>query len=361
MKDKPMVGTPQMYQTIYKMLGMLILCVLWVIEGKGLEGLYLLLAILILMLLRWRFPKLTWTLLLDQFIVFILTVNYPLGVYVLVICTFEAMYLGRAFLIIPTIVYCFLTGQELSFYLILFHGAISGFSLWGWSKLRYTAMKHIDQDNRRYYELENLKQELIVANKQTARLAELTERSRIARDIHDHAGHEIVAAYMSLQTAQAYFHEEPTQSEELLNEAIVRLESGIDKIRETVQNLTPLSNIGVENLQHLCKEFQYCPINFKIYGDASNVPVYLWIILEPCLKEALTNIIRHSSAKNVVASLDITPSIVRLCVENDGVSQSQKTNSGVGLHNLQQRAVAVGGNVSTSITDVFRLVCVLPI
>lgn len=361
MSEKPRIWTPQMYFTLYKIIGILLLCMLWVIEGNGLEGLYLLLSISILMLLRWRFPKHTWTLLLDLIIVFILSAKCQLGVYVLILCVFEAMFLGSSIFIIPILIYSIITELELSFYLMLLQGAFAGYCLWGWKKHRITALNRLDQDNRRYYELENMKQELLVANKQTASLAELTERSRIARDIHDHAGHEIIAAYMSLQTAQLYFREEPIQSEELLNEAMVRLESGIEKIRETVQNLTPLSNLGIENMQRLCKEFQYCPIELKIYGDSSKVPVYLWTILEPCLKEALTNIIRHSSARKVTASLDITPSIVRLCVENDGVGRSQTRNSGVGLYNLQQRAAAVGGNVSTSLTDVFRLVCVLSI
>ena len=361
MSDKPKVWTPQDYQILYKYLGILLLCVLWVIEGTGLEGLFLVLAISILMLLRWRFPKLAWTILLDQIIIIILAANYQPGIYVLVLSIFEAMFLGSPAFMIPTLIYCVISRQELFLYLMLLQGAFGGYSLWGWNKLRLTTMTRLDQDNRRYYELENLKEELLLANKQTARLAELTERSRIARDIHDHAGHEIIAAYMSLQTAQAYFHEEPSQSEELFQEAMKRLETGIEKIRETVQNLTPLSYIGIQNMQRLCKEFQYCHIELKIYGDSSKVPVYLWIILEPCLKEALTNIIRHSIAKNVIATLDITPSIVRLCVENDGVIRRQKSNAGVGLHNLQQRAAAVGGNVSTSMTDVFRLVCVLPI
>ena len=369
MRDKAAVWTPNIFQMLYKLIGLFWLCILWIIEGVGLAGLYLLLSISILMLLRWRFTKLTWTLILDQILIYYLAYEWNTGAYFLVLSNFELMYLGKPFLMIPTLIYCFLPGNELIFYLLLFQGAFTGYILRGWNSLRLSSIKRLDQDSRRYYELENLKQELLVANKQTARLAELAERSRIARDIHDHAGHEIVAAYMSLQTAQAYFQEEPKQAEELLGESILRLESGITKIRETIQNLTPLANIGIENIQRLCKDFQYCPIELSIYGDTTKVPVYLWIILEPCLKEALTNIISHSAARKVTVALDITPSIVRLCVENDGakqeqkqeLKQEQKQSSGVGLHNLRLRAAAVGGNVSTNITDEYRLVCVLPI
>lgn len=68
----------------------------------------------------------------------------------------------------------------------------------------------------------------------------------------------------------------------------------------------------------------------------------------------------HAEAKKVTVTLDITPFIVRLCIENDGVRKGTGC-AGIGLRNLRQRAAAVGGNISTSLSDRFRLVCVLPL
>ncbi len=328
---------------------------------SGLTGLFLFLQMSILMLVRWRFPKMKWTLAIDQAIVFIAAATWESGAYFLTLSVFEAVYLGYPIIALPALYYCFLYKQEPYFCLMLIQGFFAGFSLWGWQKYQKNALKRIDEDRKRYYEAESLKQDLLNASIQTAKMAELSERSRIARDIHDHAGHEIIAAYLSLQTAQVLLKDEPEQAEDMLGESLVRLEHGIDKIRETVQNLAPIFSIGVESLRKLCGEFKYCPVKLQVYGDASKVPVYLWSILEPCLKEALTNIVRHSEAKNVRATLDITPSIVRLCVENDGVDIKTHAVSGLGLRNLQQRAAAVGGNISTNISKDFRLVCVLPI
>ena len=91
-----------------------------------------------------------------------------------------------------------------------------------------------------------------------------------------------------------------------------------------------------------------------------DLPVYLWSVLEACLKEGLTNVIRHSQATQVDVVLDVNPFIVRLCVQNDGEAVG-RAKDGVGLRNLRQRARAVGGSISVNDTNGFRLVCVLPL
>jgi len=139
-----------------------------------------------------------------------------------------------------------------------------------------------------------------------------------------------------------------------------RLSNSAFQLRETVHNMKPIRTMGIDSLNEICNQFTHCPINFQIYGDTSIVPVYLWSILEPCLKEALTNLTRHAKATKVEVSLVVSRHIVRLSVYNDGVS-SRNYNAGIGLRNLRQRAKSVGGNVSIDTTDGFRLICVLPI
>jgi signal transduction histidine kinase len=92
------------------------------------------------------------------------------------------------------------------------------------------------------------------------------------------------------------------------------------------------------------------------------VPVHAWGVLEPCLKEALTNAARHVSARSVDVSLDVGPRIVRLCVHNPTRGAAATANGrGLGLHNLAQRARAVGGSISIDAREGFRLICVLPL
>lgn len=347
---------------IYRGAGIAVLYLIWANSGRALAGLFLLMLIMILMLLRWRFPMLKWTLPADQLAIIIGAVFMENSDYALTLSVFEAIYLGHPHFVLPAVVYVAFYRPEGFLWLLLAQSAVAGLGLWGWRRQRDEALKRIDSDSKRYYEVESLKRELLEANVHVARMAELSERSRIAREIHDHAGHEIVAAYMTLQTAQAHRKTDADEAEELFDEAMKRLEAGIDKVRETVHNLSPLADIGAEGLQKICQEFTLAPAQFSMYGDSSKVPVYLWVILEACLKEALTNVLRHAEATSVHATLDIASHIVRLCVENDGVTKDKgHVSAGLGIRNLQQRANGAGGNVSVESSDHFRLICVLPI
>jgi two-component system, NarL family, response regulator LiaR len=77
----------------------------------------------------------------------------------------------------------------------------------------------------------------------------VSERARIAAEIHDNAGHEIIGAYMSLQTARELLSDSNTEALDLYDMALGRLDSGVNKIREAVHNLSPLTALGVEALK----------------------------------------------------------------------------------------------------------------
>jgi|LSQX01.3.fsa_nt_gb signal transduction histidine kinase len=346
--------------TVYRWIGLGALTAMWISSETGPSGLLLILMLIFFMLLRWRFPRLVWTILLDQGAILYFTQMWEGAQAALVLTTFEAALSGQPYLAVPSALMALMLGRDLGFVFLLVLGVLAGLSLHAWKSQRTDALAILDLQRRRQYELESLQSELLAANVQVARMSELSERSRIAREIHDQAGHEIVAAYMSLQIAWDLLQADPGTAQELFSEALKRLDKGIARMRDTVHNLAPLQSVGVDGLRQLCETFQICPLEFKVYGNPAQVPVYLWSILEPCLKEALTNIMRHAHPTKVDVTCDITPYIVRLAVYNDGVEPNH-SHTGMGLRNLKQRARAVGGSISTDTHNGFRLVCVLPL
>jgi len=345
---------------VYRAMAMISLYVLWTRTGNEMKGLLVFLILLILMLLRWRFPMMKWTLLIDQAVTIYASALWESSLFASALIVFDALYLGYPVLIIPVLLYIAFNRPDLMLAILLMQSVFAGLSLRGWRNQQQISLKQIDDAGKKFYESENLKQELLLANVQVVRMAELSERSRIAGEIHDHAGHEIIAAFMSLQTTQVLLENDISQAKEMLREATGRLQSGIVKIRDAVHNLTPFTETGIDALRKLCEEFKNCPVELMVYGDPHKVPVHLWVILESCLKEALTNILRHTEATNARATLDITRHIVRLCIENNGIKESD-SYPGLGLNNLRLRAKAIGGSVSYDLSDRFSLVCVLPI
>ncbi|MCX7028544.1 MAG: histidine kinase, partial [Spirochaetes bacterium] len=217
-----------------------------------------------------------------------------------------------------------------------------------------------DRDRRERYDLESLKGELLSANVRVARMAEVAERARIARDLHDHAGHEIAAAELALEAYRGLADEGDPQATELHEEARRRVADGMALLRRTARGIAPEAAVGVGSLEEICRRFSACQIAFTVHGDTAGVPIHAWGVLEPCLKEALTNASRHEAPGRIDVSLDVGPHIVRLCVHNptQGVVPG---GHGLGLRNLSQRARAVGGSIATDTRDGFRLICVLPL
>jgi len=343
-------SSPKIVLFICTIAGLCLLGVRWFFSDD-LVGFFLMLFLGCMALLRHRVPKLGWSSVVD------VAVSLAIMPFGLVVALFFAMYHGM-YLAIFAAVYVFLFVDFYIGLIVLLGGAV-GLMLHFWEK--EVAKRHSvrDTETNRYYQLEALQADLMQATAQVERMTIVSERTRIAREIHDNAGHQIVAAYMSLQTARDIFDGTDPAALELYDAALERLDAGVEKIRESVHNLAPIATLGVEVLQNICTRFPK-NIDFNLFGDTRHVPVHVWNVLESCLNEGLTNVSKHANARAITVELDITPHIVRMRIENDGVISTKK-GIGAGLRNLRQRLAATGGSLVVSHSDTFGLVCVIPI
>ena len=346
---------PERLFIICNILGFGLLIAGW-LSGGDIVGFFLMLFMMCMALLRWRFPKTRWSVILD---VVICMVFSPV---VLVLAMFSAFYY-RVYIVAAAVVFTL----TIDVYAGLFAawGGITGLFLGMWKTEREQSIKWRDSETGRYYQMEALQNDLISATAQIERMTVVSERARIAREIHDNAGHEIVAAYMSLQTARAAFNQHSLPNPDaiaLYDAALERLDKGANKIREAVHNLAPVTALGVEALQDTCKRFPSY-INFQVFGNTAHIPVHVWSVLESCLNEALTNAVRHATPQKVDVSLDATPHIIRLSVENDGVitGKEKHKSMGNGLRNLRHRVAAIGGSLAINTGDIFHVICVIPV
>jgi len=351
---------------IIKTTGFCLLFVLWIAESST-AGFFLTMALVLMSLARWRYPQLRATLLLDVALCLLVIPHWELASYALLLVLFEGFY-RRFYWTFPASLaslYFINSGdlnQALNYILFLALAALVGFFLAGWRREQREKLKLRDTHAGKYYELKQEQSELLTALPKVEHMTVLAERARIARDLHDNAGHEIVAAYISLQTARQLLDagSADTDTLELYDAALSRLDKGVKQIRETAHNLQTVNSLGVETLLETCEKFPICPVEFKSYGDSSRIPVYVWNMLEACLNESLTNVSRHANAGQVKVELDTAKYLVRLMIENDG-AKGAKATFGSGLRNLHQRAIAIGGSLSVDAGEHFRVVCVIPI
>ncbi|MBD8069376.1 sensor histidine kinase [Bacillus sp. PS06] len=348
----------------WRLFGLLLLCLLWLRDDNGTGGVILLLFLVVMTLARWRFHLPTWTVLIDQAACMITIIYWPFAALALAMPIFESM-LKRQFLYaLPTILFAISYPEtSLALVAVYIQAGLSGAILGRWAQETEHFQRESDLQRKDHYELINLKEELLIANAHGAQMAEQLERNRIAQQLHDEVGHELTASILAFQAFEQLWKENDEEAaKEMFYEAQQRLSKSAVYLRETVHNIKPVTELGIEGLQEISDRFTLCPVNFQVFGDTSNIPAHLWSILYPCLKEALTNTIRHAKPTMVKITLDISPHILRLSVFNDGVmKESYGHGHGTGLRNLRHRAKAVGGSISTDTTNGFLFICVLPL
>ncbi len=350
--------------TIFKLLsvaGFSLTFVIW-LQHTDTEGFLLLLFLVVMYLTRWRlrWPHVKYTIVIDLLaaLIFFIFFNGSIGEATLDLAMFQALFWG----IYPAglfILYLAFVLEPISLVLTICM-TLCGMLLNFWKKEWISKLELRDQSNKRYYELESLQNDLTATLAQVEQMTIIAERSRISRDIHDNAGHEIIAAFISLQTARSLMENADPEVLELYDMALERLNLGVEKMRNAVHNMSAVTFMGVDSMREICGRFPICPVDFQAVGDTSVVTTNIWNVMEACLSESLTNITRHSQATYVTVELDATPHLVRLMIENDGVTGTIKP-LGSGLRNLRHRATIIGGNLSVDASDKFRLICVIPI
>jgi len=353
--------TPDTVALVWRLEGVVLLCGLWLAGPANELGVILSLLLLTLGLARWRHPLPSWTTLADQAACAAVLPFWPPAAFAFALPAFDACLAAGPWFAVPALAALFaFRAWSFPLAVVLAAAALAGFAVHLWQRQLREVRQEADRDRRERYELESLKAELLSANVRIARMAELTERARIARDLHDHAGHEITAAGLALDAYRGLRDAGDTQADELFDEARRRVADGMEILRRTAHGISPDAAVGIGSLEEICRRFTACPVAFAAHGDTSAVPVYAWSVLEPCLKEALTNAARHEAPAGIDVSLDVGPHIVRLAVQH-GLRGEVAPGRGLGLRNLAQRAQAMGGSLATDTRDGFRLVCVLPL
>jgi signal transduction histidine kinase len=217
----------------------------------------------------------------------------------------------------------------------------------------------LDNERRLRYELENTKNRLLSSIKETQRLAEVNERNRIAREIHDSAGHMIAGILIQLQALRKLGTGDPERFNSILDGSINALSEALTMLRDTVYRLKPNESLGVDYIRSIIDNFGYCPVDFMFIGDFSTLPTSQVELLAANIKEALTNISRHSDAGRVTINIDINEKFTRLYIKDDGKG-CKVIHEGMGLSGMRERVANAGGTLSVDGSNGFTIICVLP-
>ena len=216
----------------------------------------------------------------------------------------------------------------------------------------------LDEERRLRYELELIKVKLLNSSKDLVHLTEVSERNRIAREIHDNVGHGIAGILIQLQAANKLFKRDENRTQEILTSSIENLSDALTLLRNTVHNIKPKENLGMEYLKNVIHNFGFCPVDLKLYGNFGLLVSSQLEIFGSIIKEALTNAAKHSKATRVDISIEINEKYARLYIKDNGIG-CVKLNEGLGISGMKERVLNMGGTISISSNDGFLIVCLV--
>ncbi|RSD10520.1 sensor histidine kinase [Amycolatopsis eburnea] len=180
------------------------------------------------------------------------------------------------------------------------------------------------------------------ANEEIATLAVANERQRVARDLHDLLGHSLTTITVKAGLARRVLESSgdiPRTVEEIREiESLTR--SALSDVRATVSEYREVS-LSAE-LVGARAALRAAEIDADLPHAVDNVRPELQNTFGYVLREAVTNVLRHSGAKQVKVRLGDT----WLEVEDDG--RATGVVAGNGLRGLSERLAAVGGALRTS-------------
>jgi len=178
------------------------------------------------------------------------------------------------------------------------------------------------------------------------RLAKLAERERIARDLHDLLGHTLTVITRKAELARRLADREPERAaqeiaevEQVAREALREVRSAVSGFRQTDFS-TELAQARVA--------LQSALIHFEAATDAIDLDPAIEQVLALALREATTNVLRHSHANSCRVRLENLSDRVRLTVIDNGkgaAGKDSQTNDGMGLTGMQERVTALGGDL----------------
>lgn len=219
--------------------------------------------------------------------------------------------------------------------------------------------KILDSERRLRYELEGTKIKLLNSAKETARIAEVNERNRIARNIHDNIGHSIAGIYMQLQVVDKLYDKDASKAKEILKKSIEGLSNSLNVLRDTVHNIKLKEELGIQYIVNIIDEFKFCNVEFNYSGNLNLLLPEHMELIAVNIKEALTNASKYSNATKIKISIDITDNYTRTYIKDNGVG-IKNLKEGFGISGMRERVRNFGGSLNISAEDGFLIVFIIP-
>jgi signal transduction histidine kinase len=171
------------------------------------------------------------------------------------------------------------------------------------------------------------------------------ERLRLARELHDVAGHKLTALKLNLAALERNGDASTQASVKVVSQLATEL---LDDIRGVVTQIRQHDGLDMRQaLEQLIAPLPSPRIHLDVHADARVNTVAQADTLLRVVQEALTNIVKHAQAANAWISLERAGDVVKLSIRDDGRGELP-LREGFGLKGMRERLALVAGGLDIS-------------
>lgn len=231
------------------------------------------------------------------------------------------------------------------------------------TRARLHAMR--DDLREKVLALQDANARLLQAQDHELRAAALSERTRIAREIHDGVGHVLTRLLLQVKAFQVTHRDEPGVVADLAT-LDSDLGEALDSMRRSVHALSEEGEELATSLNLLGSRCGIAKVDVDCSTQTKPPPAVARCVVA-VVREALTNAARHGRAASARVAVTDYPAFWQVTVDNDGVVPPGDEplvdgggNTGLGLRSMTERVEALGGRVRITPRPRFTVFVTIP-
>jgi two-component system sensor histidine kinase DesK len=225
--------------------------------------------------------------------------------------------------------------------------------IWWWAAF-FTVV--IGAVNAHFAQVGRANKRLQMAQDEIEHLAKVAERERIARDLHDVLGHTLSLIILKSELASKLADRDPQRAREEIRDVERISREALSEVRQAVRGY----RAGLQHeLDGAAAMLRAASIELTTTLDPVPLAPAQEAILALALREAVTNVVRHSEASHCTIVLSRNGEEIRLIVSDDG--RGGMHEEGAGISGMRERIAALGGSVSRDGSRGTTLTVTLPL
>ncbi|HGE5779468.1 MULTISPECIES: sensor histidine kinase [Bacillus] len=198
---------------------------------------------------------------------------------------------------------------------------------------------------RNFNQKKMLRMQLNEANEQIKDLVKREERQRIARDLHDTLGHTLSLITLKSQLVEKLIAKNPERASLEAKEITQTSRTALKQLRELISDMRMIT--VEEELEQIKAILQAANITLEVEQKASSSALspLEQNILGMCLREAVTNVVKHSKASMCTVSIFEAQGELILQVKDNGVGLQAQGHDGNGIRGMKERIALIDGAI----------------